>query len=93
VQWAKHGTLITSKDMLRTAMHPLFSVVLGAAVAMTVGWLMHDVHAPLLRLTTVAVVLFVTYGVVLLFGLGQKHVYLDLLRASGLWRQPRVETL
>jgi len=92
VQWAKRDTLITSMDMLRTAMHPLFSVVLGASAAMTVGWLMREVKPPLFRLTTVAVVLFGTYGVVLLFVLGQKHVYLDVLRASGLWRKPRAET-
>lgn len=93
VQWAKHGTSITAMDMLRTGLHPLFSVLLGAAAAFGVGWLMRDVNPPLLRLTTVSVVLFGTYGVVLLFGLGQKQVYLDLLRASGVWQKVRVETV
>ena len=93
VHWAKLGTLVTWKDVLRTGMHPLFSIVLGAVAALAVNWLMRDVNQALLRLTTVVAVLFGTYGGVLLFGLGQKHVYLDLLQASGAWPKTRVQTL
>lgn len=86
VQWAKHGTSVTTRDMLRTAMHPLISIVAGSAVALGVNWLMADVPSALLRLCVVSAVLFASYAVVLLFVLGEKQTYLDLLRVSGVGR-------
>jgi len=83
VQWAKHGTLITAGDMLRTAFHPFLSTVIGAAAAFGMGGFVDD-GKPVLRLAVLTTVLFGTYALVLLFGLKQKTVYLDFLRATGM---------
>lgn len=87
MQWAKHGTLITFKDMMRTAIHPAISILVGAALALAAGLMMRDVGSALLRLIVVTAVLFGSYGITLLFGMGQKQAYLDLFQATGLWRK------
>jgi hypothetical protein len=89
VLWAKHGTAITLKDILRAGMPPGVSVLFGAAFALGAEWLMRGAGSALLRLTVVSAVLFGVYGSVLLFAMGQKQTYLELFQATGLLRKRR----
>jgi len=85
VQWAKQGTLITLRDILKTAMQPAISAVVAGAAGLLMTYLLRDLQVALLRLVIVSLVLFGTYGGLLAFGFSQKDVYLDLLQASGIW--------
>jgi PST family polysaccharide transporter len=85
ILWAKHGTLISAKDVLRALTPPVSSVVLGAAAALAARPLMGSVELALLRLIAESGILFGVYLLVLLFVMNQKDVYLTLLRDTGLW--------
>jgi O-antigen/teichoic acid export membrane protein len=85
ILWAKHGTLITAGDVLRAVGRPALSVILGAAATLALRSLLGLVQPAFLRLVVETSVLFGVYGLVLLFILKQKEVYLDLLRTTGLW--------
>jgi len=78
--WAKQGTLITATDLVRAVFPPFVSALAGAAAAVAVAYVLPDIAA-LLRLTVLTIVLFGTHALVLLFGLRQKEIYLDMLRA------------
>ena len=80
VAWAKRGTLITGADLWRAALPPLGSTLVGAAAAIVVGLLLADAGA-VVRLLALTATLFGVHALTLLFGLGQKETYLDLLRA------------
>jgi O-antigen/teichoic acid export membrane protein len=80
VAWAKRGTLITGADLLRAAVPPLASTLVGAVAAIVVGLLLTDAGA-VVRLFALTATLFGAHALTLLFGLGQKETYLDLLRA------------
>jgi PST family polysaccharide transporter len=85
ILWAKHGTLISAKDVLQALTPPVFSVVLGAAASLAARPLMGSVGPALLRLFAESGLLFAVYGLVLLFVMNQKDVYFALLRDTGLW--------
>ena len=89
LRWAIHGTLISFGDLLRTVTHPFFATLGGAAVAFGVSRAINHLEPAFLRLSAVTVVLFGTYAAVLLLAFGQGSVYMDLLKASGLWPQGR----
>ncbi len=78
VLWAKQGTLITTPDLLRAALPPLASTLVGAVAAMGAGIFLTEA-GPLVRLLTLTLTLFGIHALVLLFALGQKDVYLDLV--------------
>lgn len=80
VTWAKRGTLITGADLLRAALPPLASTLVGAAAAIGVGLLLREVGAAV-RLFALAATLFGVHALTLVFALGQKETYLELLRA------------
>jgi O-antigen/teichoic acid export membrane protein len=83
--WALHGSPITALDTLKVAMRPFLSVLIGAAVAMVSWNLIRNLDSPLLRLIAANTILFGVYGVVLWFVMGQKDVYLRLIREIGIW--------
>ena len=80
VSWARRGTLITGKDLLRAALYPLASTLVGAAAAGGLGLLLTEAGATV-RLLALTATLFGVHALTLLFVLGQKASYLDLLRA------------
>jgi O-antigen/teichoic acid export membrane protein len=89
VLWAKHGTLITAGDVVKTIASPALSIALGALAAFaTWGWL-RQLEPALLRLTAANVVMFGTYAISLLFLMRQGPVYASLLKDSGLWPKGR----
>ncbi len=76
VLWARHGTLITGRDMVRTAALPLLAATLGGGCAWLVG-IRLGATPPLTRLVVESVILFAVHAVVLLFVLGQWRLFLD----------------
>lgn len=85
ILWSKQDTLITTRDTLEALTPAVGSVLVGVAVALALSPWLSDVGAPLLRLTLEGSVLFGTYLLALLFGFGQRRIYVELLRQTGLW--------
>jgi len=83
--WAKHGTLITMRDILRAAAPSFISIAIGAAATLAVQSIVDRVEPPVARLAAESTILFGVYLFSLLFIMKQKPVYMALLRESGLW--------
>jgi O-antigen/teichoic acid export membrane protein len=89
--WAKHGTLITMRDILKAMTPPIASIIVGAAAALGAQSIVDRVEAPLARLVVECSILCVVYLITLLFAMGQLSVYTKLLRETGLlgrWQRP-----
>jgi O-antigen/teichoic acid export membrane protein len=86
IAWAKHGTLITTADACKAVARPLVSIALGAAAWWTVSRFLNRINPTFLRLVCESTILFGVYILVMLFGMGQKAVYLAFLRDTGLWK-------
>jgi O-antigen/teichoic acid export membrane protein len=83
--WATHGTPVTGLDTLKVVVRPLLSVLIGAGATL-VAWNFIQSLAPvLLRLIVANAVLFGVYISLLWFGMGQKAVYIGLLREIRVW--------
>jgi O-antigen/teichoic acid export membrane protein len=80
VAWAKHGTGVSTGDYWDCISRPLLSGVLGAGA----GWLfksaLHGSLATIPLLIGGLTISFAVYAVLLLFVLGQKDLYADMLR-------------
>jgi O-antigen/teichoic acid export membrane protein len=85
ILWSTHGTSITAIDELKVIMRPFVSILFGAGAALAASSFTHVLAPPLLRLIAANTVLFGVYAIVLLFIMGQKAVYIELLRQIGLW--------
>jgi O-antigen/teichoic acid export membrane protein len=83
--WAKQGTLITLRDILRAATPASMSTVIGAAGVLAVRPMLGHVEPALLRLMAESTALLGAYLLTLLFIMKQKAVYAGLLREIGLW--------
>ena len=83
--WAKQGTLITLRDILRAATPGSMSTVLGVASILAIRPILGQVEPALVRLMAESTVLFGVYLLTLLFIMKQKSVYMGLLREIGLW--------
>jgi PST family polysaccharide transporter len=79
ILWCVHGTVISVRDILRTASRPLASGILAGGLAFGVRLICGEFVSPLLRLVLESSVLLVTFYGALLFAAGQKSLYLDLL--------------
>jgi O-antigen/teichoic acid export membrane protein len=88
ILWSMHGTSITALDELKVIMRPFASVLIGAGAALAASSFTQAITWPLLRLVAINTVLFGVYAFVLLFIMGQKAVYVELLQQIGLW--PRI---
>lgn len=79
VLWAKHGTGITNLDYFNCIKKPL----IAGALAAVVGWLFrfccYSSLSPLPLLVAEVTVSLAVYAVILLFAMGQKAMYADLL--------------
>jgi hypothetical protein len=80
VVWAKHGTGITNADYWDCIKRPLLAGVVGGAS----GWLFkvgcYKSLAPLHLLAAALSISFSVYALLLLFVMGQKDTYVDLVR-------------
>jgi O-antigen/teichoic acid export membrane protein len=85
VLWATRGTSIAALDTLRAVMRPFLAVLIGAGAALAASNFIKLLTSPLLRLIVASAVLFGVYAVVLWLVMGQKAIYLGLLREIGIW--------
>ena len=78
--WCVHGTGVSLRDILVTVSKPLVSGLAGAVVAFAV----HRICVPLMpalpRVIIAGTVLSAVYVVVLFYGMGQKALYIDVLK-------------
>jgi O-antigen/teichoic acid export membrane protein len=89
VKWAVHGTMISSADVFLAASRPLVSCIVAGAASLGVRLLITNL-SPLSRLVLENGVLFGVFAVMLLFVMGQKPLFLDVLRASSSKSMPDV---
>jgi len=81
ILWSLHGTPISPWSMLVATSKPFISALIAAAIAFaTAHYFVRHLHSPFFRLALEAAVMFVVYYWVLLFIMGEKALYLDLLR-------------
>jgi hypothetical protein len=83
--WATRGTSITVIDTLRVVLRPILSILIGAVAALAAWPFIHLLASPLLRLIAANGIMFSLYAALLWFVMGQKAVYLGLLKDLGLW--------
>jgi O-antigen/teichoic acid export membrane protein len=83
--WATRGTTITMADTFKVVMRPFLAAAIGAGAALAAWPWICLLNLPLLRLVAANVVLFSVYGLVLWFAMGQKALYLGVLREIGAW--------
>jgi O-antigen/teichoic acid export membrane protein len=83
--WATRGTSITVYDAFKAAIRPFASIVVGAGAVLACSSLIQLVVPPLLRLVVGNTILFGIYFLMLWFVMGQKSVYLMLLKEIGIW--------
>ncbi len=92
VVWALHGTTIKPLDLFRAASRPLLSACVAVALACAVQYYMSPLQSPFLRLAVDGSVMAVVYPCMLLFVMGQKSLYLDLLQSVGIMSAPSSAT-
>jgi O-antigen/teichoic acid export membrane protein/glycosyltransferase involved in cell wall biosynthesis len=80
IAWCVHGTVVSLRDILYTASRPLLCGLTGAAVAFGLQFFYETRLSALPRLVLGCAILFGVYLAMLLYGMGQKAFYLDLLR-------------
>lgn len=78
--WSIHGTVITSRDMVVTITRPLLSGLVAAALALGAQLLYGQWLTPLPRLVLGMAILCSAYLGMLMYVMGQKEFYIDLMR-------------
>jgi len=80
IAWCVHGTVVSLRDILLVASRPMVSGIAAAALAFGVQFFCRQYLSPLPRIILGAIVLFGAYAGMLLYCMGQKAFYLNLLR-------------
>jgi PST family polysaccharide transporter len=88
IAWCVHGTVVSLRDILLTVSRPLLSGLVAAVLAFGAHRLCLPYMPPLSRLFIGGIVLLGVYLAMLLYVMGQKMFYVDLLR--GLKKRPTV---
>src|SRR5277367_932015 len=90
IAWCVHGTVVSFRDVLLTISRPLVSGIIAVGFAFGVRLIYGHSLPPLPRLVLENAVLLVIYLAMLLFVMGQRDFYLDVLR--GFKKRPSVDT-
>jgi len=80
IKWCVHGTMVSLRDILFAVGRPLLSGLVGAVFAFTLHSFCVPHMSALPRLVVGCLVLGAVYFVMLWYVMGQKALYLDLLR-------------
>jgi O-antigen/teichoic acid export membrane protein len=80
ILWGIHGTVVSFRDIVLAASRPLVSGIVATALAFGVQFVCGQSLSPLPRLILGAVVLLCAYAGMLLYAMGQKAFYLNLIR-------------
>jgi O-antigen/teichoic acid export membrane protein len=83
--WATRKTPVTAVDTLKVIVCPALSILIAAASVWASWSFIFSLTSPLLRLFVANGILFGVYFLVFWFVMGQKAIYLPLLREFGLW--------
>jgi O-antigen/teichoic acid export membrane protein len=86
IAWGVHGTVVSFKDIMVTVSRPLLSGVTAAAAAISLQSLYGSLLSPLPRLIVGSAVLLAVYLGMLLYVMGQKAFYVNLV--AGLRQRP-----
>ena len=89
ILWGIHGTVISFRDIMLAVSRPLASGIVAAALAFGVQYFCGQSLSPLRRLILGAIVLLGSYAGMLLYAMGQKAFYLNLVR--GLTGRPSLQ--
>jgi O-antigen/teichoic acid export membrane protein len=89
IAWSIHGTAISMSDILQTVSRPFLSGFVAAGLAMGLQFWYGPLLSPLPRLILGAALMLATYVGMLLYVMGQKFFYLDILR--GFFKSPSVD--
>jgi O-antigen/teichoic acid export membrane protein len=81
IGWCIHGTMISSRDILKVSSQPFLSAIVAAAVAFIAQFLYGQSLSPIPRLLLGGGILLLSYLWMLLYVMGQKAFYFDLLRS------------
>jgi O-antigen/teichoic acid export membrane protein len=81
--WCIHGTNISFGDIMNVVKRPVVSAGVAAALAFEVQHQYGHSLPPLLRLVSGCSILFGVYVLMLLYVMGQKEFYVDLIRGLG----------
>jgi O-antigen/teichoic acid export membrane protein len=79
VVWALHGTVVSPKDLFLAVSRPLFSGIIAAGCSFAVQLYSGATHVPLLMLVLGGGTMVATYLLMLLFVMGQRRFYVDIL--------------
>lgn len=91
IAWATRGLLVSWQDMLRTIKPPLTSAIVATTVSFGVASMWGQSLPPLKRLVLEGIVVLIVYVGMLLYVMGEKVFYFDLIR--DLAGRPRVRPL
>src|SRR5262249_42749029 len=80
ILWCIHGTNISFGDIMNVVKRPVISSSVAALLAFAVQFRFGGALPPLLRLILGAGMLFAIYAVFLLYVMGQKAFYVDLIQ-------------
>jgi PST family polysaccharide transporter len=79
--WCLYRTPVSLKELFSAVSRPLLSGVVAAAIAFVVQFYFGQWGSPVLRVISGGCLMVGTYCVMLLFVMGQRALYLDLLQA------------
>src|SRR5262249_229793 len=80
VFWCLYGTAISPSDLLLAASRPLLSALVAAALAFGAQLYFGGAASALFRLLLAGGIMVIVYFLILLFVMGQRTLYMDLLR-------------
>lgn len=89
IAWGVHGTPISFRDIMKVTFKPVVSGAVAALLGLAVQFLLRGWFS-FPRLLVEAIVLLAAYTGVLLYGMGQKAFYVDLVR--GLMKRSSAES-
>lgn len=80
--WSVYGTAVSTRDILGAAARPLVAGLAAMVATLLARPFLAAVGSPLLRLAIGGCLLCAVHGWVLLYAMGQKALYADILRGS-----------
>jgi O-antigen/teichoic acid export membrane protein len=80
IAWCVHGTPISFRDVLQTLSRPLISGIVAAVPLLALQIFYGELLSPLSRLALGATIFLTVYAAMLLYVMGQKEFYIDLVR-------------
>lgn len=92
IVWCLHETTITPMDLFWAASRPLLSAIVAVVLAYAAYTYLGAMQSPFFRLVVECTVMMVVYPCMLLFVMGQKNAYLDVLKSVGTFSSPSPDT-